>query len=70
MKMSFKDRERRKVATRTLEEFHEFLQLGRRGGSRCLSPARALEHLQNTNVTELLGRADVRRIQMAAELLA
>lgn len=70
MKMSFKDRERRKKATQTLERFHTFLQLGKRGGPRCLSPARALEHLQNTNVTELLGERDVNRIQMAAELLA
>lgn len=70
MKINHIQSQRRRDALSTLDEFNEFLRLGQRGGPRSLSPAKALEHLENVNVVELLGHRVVHKIQMAAELLA
>lgn len=63
--------DKRVKALETLELFSKFLRAGvGLNGRGVLSPQRALEHLKNRDVRELLGMDRVGEIRRACEMLA
>lgn len=62
--LTFKGKQKRVKALRTLQNFASFLQL--RGS---LTPARALSYLRDQHVLGLLGSREINETRKAAELL-